>query len=61
MSLLIGIVCVGLVFWLLWWLLGYINPPEPFMKVGKVILAVIGVVILINLLMSLAGHNFINW
>ena len=50
------VVCIGLVFWLLWWLLDYIKPPEPFYKVGRVILAVAAVLVLINILLSLAGH-----
>ncbi len=58
---LIELVCVGVVFWLLWWLLGYIGLPEPFNKVARVILALAAVLILINMLMGFAGHPFIRW
>lgn len=43
----------GLVFYLLWWLLDYVNPPEPWKKVGGVVLAVLGVLVLIGILLSL--------
>lgn len=51
----IYIVVAGLVFYLLFWLLNYIAPPEPFMKVGKVILAVLAVLVCIGILLSLIG------
>jgi hypothetical protein len=53
---LVYIVCIGLIFWLLWWLIQYVALPEPFSKVARVILAVAAVVILINILLGLAGH-----
>lgn len=31
---LIFLVCIGLVFWLLWWLVSYIGLPQPFDKVA---------------------------
>ena len=39
----IMIVCFGLIFWLLWWLVEYVGLPEPFHKVAKVVLAVAAV------------------
>jgi hypothetical protein len=57
---LIYLVCVGVVFWLLWWLLQYCQVPEPFNKVGRIILALAAVVFLINLLLGLAGHPLIK-
>jgi len=60
-SAFIGLVCIGLVFWLLWWLIQYINPPEPFLKIGKSILAIMAVVILISILFAISGHPFITW
>lgn len=60
-SALIWLVCMGLVFWLLFWLITYVALPEPFAKVAKVILAVAAVVFLINILMGLAGHPLIIW
>jgi hypothetical protein len=55
------VICIGLVFWLLWWLLDYIKPPEPFYKVGRVLLAVAAVLFLINILMALAGRPIVRW
>lgn len=42
------IIVAGLVFWLLWWLIGYVGLPEPFNKVARVILAVLAVFVLIG-------------
>lgn len=58
--LLIELVVVGLVVYLLWWLIGYIGLPAPFDKVARVIVAVVAVIWLINLLMSLSGGGFIT-
>ena len=49
-GLLITVVVLGLVFYLLWWLLGVIGLPEPFHKVATVVIALIAVVILLGLL-----------
>lgn len=58
---LIWIIVIGLVFWLLWWLISYIQLPEPFAKVARVILALAAVVLLINFLLGIAGHPIIKW
>lgn len=58
--LLIELVIVGLVVYLLWWLIGYIGLPAPFDKVARVIVAVIAVVYLINMLLGLSGNAFIS-
>lgn len=58
--LLIELVIVGLVVYLLWWLIGYIGLPAPFDKVARVIVAVIAVVYLINMLLGLSGNSFIS-
>lgn len=57
----IWIVVVGLCFWLLTWLIAYCGLPEPFSKIAKVVLAVASVIILINVLLSFTGNNFIRW
>jgi heme A synthase len=48
-SLLVTVVVLGLVFWLLWWLIGVIGLPEPFNKVATVLIALIAVVILLGI------------
>ena len=46
------VLVIGAVCWLLWWLIGFLGVPEPFNKVARGIVAVVGVVILIALLLS---------
>jgi ABC-type multidrug transport system permease subunit len=55
LSLLVTLVVVGLIFWVLWWFLGYINPPEPFNKVARVILGLFALIFVVNLLLGLIG------
>jgi uncharacterized membrane protein len=45
----------GLVFGLLWWLVGYIGLPEPFNKAARVVLAILAVLVIIGVLISLMG------
>lgn len=54
------IIVMGLVFWLLWWLIGYVGLPEPFKKIALVILAILAVFFLINLLLSLTGRPIVR-
>jgi predicted PurR-regulated permease PerM len=51
----IYLVAAGLICYLLWWLLNFVNPPEPFKKVGAVVIAVVAVLIVIGVLLSLTG------
>lgn len=57
-NVVIWIVVIGCVFALLNWLVGYVGLPEPFAKVARVILAVVGVILLIRMLVSLTGVTF---
>lgn len=50
----IWLIVVGLIFWLLWWLIHYISPPEPFKKVATVVLMILAVLACIFVLLSLA-------
>jgi hypothetical protein len=54
-SVIIWLIVVGLVFWLLLWLIGYVGLPEPFNKIAHVVLAIAAVLILIAVILSLAG------
>jgi hypothetical protein len=45
----------GIVFGLLWWLISYINPPEPFKKIANVVLAILAVLVVIGILISLVN------
>ena len=55
------LIVLGLVFWLLHWLLGQIAIPEPFNKVARVVLAVAAVLVVIGVLMSLIGQPLVRW
>lgn len=57
-SALIWLVGIGLIAWLLWWLVDYIGLPEPFSKVARVIIALVVVVMLIRLIMQVTGSSF---
>lgn len=55
------VVVIGLILWLLSWLVDYAAPPEPWRKVARVVLTVVGMVILINLLLGLIGRPVVVW
>ena len=55
LHLLIQIIIVGLVCFLLWWLIGFCGLPAPFDKVARVIVAIIAVIFLLNIVMGLGG------
>jgi len=59
-ELVIYLAIVGGILWLLLWLIDYIGLPEPFSKVAKIIIMVVGVLILINVLLGFAGHPIIT-
>lgn len=54
-TVIIYLMIAGLVFWLLWWLVSYIAPPEPFRKIANVVLAILAVLVVIGILLSLVG------
>lgn len=60
-SVLLYVIIAGVIFGLLWWLVGYVGLPEPFNKVARVVLAVAAVFVLIGILLSLAGHPIVTW
>ena len=57
MNLLIYIVIIGLVFWCIWWFLGYVGVPEPFNKVIRVIIGLVALIIVVNLLLGMTGSG----
>lgn len=57
----VWVLIAGVIFWLVDWLIRYVGVPEPFAKVARIMLAIIAVIILINALLTLAGHPFITW
>lgn len=54
-NIVIYMVVAGLIFWLLWFLINYIAPPEPFRKVANVVLMVLAVLVCIGILLSVVG------
>jgi len=59
-ELVIYLAVVGGILWLLLWLINYVGLPEPFAKVVKIIIMVVGVLILINVLLGFAGHPVVR-
>lgn len=55
--LLITVVVLGLIFYVIWWAIGYFAIPEPFNKVIRVVVGLIALIILISLLLSLLGYS----
>jgi hypothetical protein len=51
----------GLIFYVLWWGLGKIAPPEPINKILTVLLVLVIVIWLINILMGFTGHPLFAW
>ena len=60
-ELVIYLIIVGGILWLLLWLISYVGLPDPFAKVAKIIVMVIGVLILINVLLGFAGTPIFNF
>lgn len=60
LSFLIYLVVVGLIFWCIWWFLGYVGIPEPFNKVLRVVLGLFALIIVVNLLLGLVGTPFFS-
>lgn len=56
LTMVVYVVIVGLIFYCIWWFIGYVAPPEPFNKVIRVIVGLVALVVIIGLLFSLLGH-----
>ena len=52
----IWIVGVGLIAWLLWWLVDYAGLPAPLAKIAKVLIALFLVIFLIRLIIKITGY-----
>jgi hypothetical protein len=61
LNLLVIVVIGGLIFWLLWWFIGFARLPEPFNTVARVVIAFVALIILINMLLRLSGVQLIRW
>lgn len=56
-TVLVYLLVAGLIFSLFWWGLHRLNPPQPFLKVGEVVIIILAVLVLISVLMSLVGRG----
>ncbi len=54
-NLLIVLLVAGLIFYCIWWFVGYIAVPEPFNKVIRVVVALVALLFLLGVLLSLLG------
>ena len=59
LTVVIWLVVAGLIYWILTWGLAQIGLPEPFSKIANVVLVLLVVIVVINALLTLAGHPFI--
>lgn len=55
------VIAIGAVCGLLWWLVRFLKIPAPFDRVAVGIIAVFGVLFLINVIFYVMGHPFIHW
>ena len=55
LSTVVYLIIVGLIFWCIWWFLGYVGVPEPFNKVLRVVIGLAALLVVINLLLGMAG------
>ena len=60
-SILVYVVVWGIVLYVLWWALGKLALPEPFAKIGLVVLVLLTVIVLLNLLFGFIGAPLITW
>lgn len=60
-GVLIYLVLVALIFYAIWWFIGYVGIPEPFDKVVRVVVGLIALIVVVNLLLGLMGQSFINF
>lgn len=61
LNALVVLVVWAVIIGILFWGLNKINPGEPWMKVGTVIIVLLTVAVLVNILLSLIGKPIIRW
>lgn len=60
-NVIVYLVIIALIFWCVWWFLGYVGVPEPFNKVARVLIGLVALIIVINLLLGLVGNPIIRF
>jgi len=53
----VNLIVAGVIFYLLNWLIDYVNLADPFKKVARIVLAVAAVIVAIVVLLSLVGYG----
>lgn len=53
----IWLVGLGLIAYVLWWLIGYMGLPEPINKVARGVVALVVVVLLVRIIMRVTGTS----
>ena len=59
-SVVIYLVIIALIFWVVWWFIGYVGIPEPFNKVLRVVTGLIALLVVVSLLLGLVGEPTLN-
>lgn len=54
---LIYLLIIGFVLWIIIWAIDYMGAPQPFNKILKAIVVLVGIIFLVNFLMGLTGHG----
>lgn len=54
---LIYLVIIGFILSIIWWAIDWIGAPQPFNKILKGVVVLVGVIFLINFLLRLAGQD----
>lgn len=60
-KIIVQLLCGGAICWLLIYLVDACGAPEPWSKIIKMIIKVFAVLVLINALLSIAGHPIIRY
>jgi hypothetical protein len=53
--LVIWLAVIGLAFYVIWWLIGFVGLPQPFDKVLRVIVAIVAAIIVVSILLNAVG------
>jgi hypothetical protein len=53
LRIIIKLVILGVIFYVIWWFIGYVAVPEPFNKVLRVLVGLVVVIILVVMLLPL--------
>jgi len=54
----VWLVCIGLIFYVLYWLIGALKVPEPISRIALGLIALAAAVICIRILFKFAGNPF---